>query len=136
MKPRANKAGGGKFSAERNTEMISVDPRVQRVARAIERGQFQSIPELAQLVKLSGSRLSHLFKEQTGQNLKDLLVRRRLERAAHLLRSTNMPISEISQCVGYHHAPSFVRAFRRIFNFSPSVYRIRETLSRKHSRPR
>ena len=136
MKPRTGKTGGGKSSTRFITETKFVDPRVRKVVRAIERGQFHSIAELAQLVKLSGSRLSHLFKDQTRLNLNELLVKRRLEGAAHLLRSTNMTISEISQRVGYQHAPSFVRAFRRIFDFSPSVYRIRETLSIKHTGPR
>jgi AraC-like DNA-binding protein len=104
----------------------SADIRIRKVTRAIERRQFDSVRQLAQLVNLSGSRLSHLFKEQTGLNLGGLLVKQRLERAAQLLRSKEMTVREISQHVGYRHAPSFVRAFKKMFDCSPIVYRIRE----------
>lgn len=134
MKPRTVKPSTRKSSAKVQIKTNSADPRVRKVVRAIERGQFHSIAQLARLVELSGSRLSHLFKEETGLNLRELLVKQRVEKAAHLLRSTKMTIGEISQRAGYHHAPSFVRAFRRIFDFSPSVYRIRETLSMAHIR--
>jgi AraC family transcriptional regulator, arabinose operon regulatory protein len=106
----------------------SVDPRVRKVMLASEQRQFDSIQQLAQLVNLSGSRLSHLFKEQTGLVLSELLAKQRMGRAAHLLRSTELTINEISQQVGYCHATSFARSFKRIFDCSPIVYRIREQL--------
>ncbi|HET6178795.1 MAG TPA: AraC family transcriptional regulator [Candidatus Sulfotelmatobacter sp.] len=136
MKPQTAKPSTRKSFANVRAEMKSADPRVRKVVRAIERHEFDSLPELAQLVELSGSRLSHLFKEETGLSLGELLVKQRLERAAHLLRSTKITIGEISRRVGYRHAPSFVRAFKRSFDFSPTVYRIREGLSKKHLGPR
>jgi AraC-like DNA-binding protein len=34
-----------------------------------------------------------------------------------------MSIKEIGYAVGYKHAPSFVRAFERVFEQAPSQYR-------------
>src|SRR5215831_2730486 len=99
MKPRTVKPSTRKSSANNRAEMKSADPRVRKVVRAIQRDEFDSLPELARLVKLSGSRLSHLFKEETGLSLGELLVKQRLDKAAHLLRSTKMTIGEISQRV-------------------------------------
>jgi AraC family transcriptional regulator, arabinose operon regulatory protein len=113
----------------------SADLRVRRVADAVERHQFRSIQQLAQVVNLSGSRLSHLFKEQTGLILSDVLTKQRMRRAAHLLRSTDLSINEISQQIGYCHATSFARSFKRVFECSPIVYRIRKQLLEEHVEP-
>lgn len=113
----------------------SADLRVRKVADAVERHQFRSIQQLAQVVNLSGSRLSHLFKEQTGLILSDVLAKQRMKRAAHLLRSTDLSINEISEQIGYCHATSFARSFKRVFECSPIVYRIRKQLLEEHVEP-
>ena len=93
-------------------EAQPADRRVEKVLRAIEEDPFRGVQELASLVSLSTSRLSHLFKATTGVSLQTFLSDMRLQRAAELLQSTDMPVKEISYQVGYRHAPSFVRAFR------------------------
>jgi AraC-like DNA-binding protein len=104
----------------------SADSRIAKILRAIEEDPFCEVEELASLVNLSRSRLSHLFKATTGVSLQTLLSDLRLEKAAELLQSTDMPIKEISYQVGYRHAPSFVRAFRNKVGSSPHDYRSRQ----------
>ncbi len=99
------------------------DYRVRKVMQAIEADPSQDIQDLARMVNLSSSRLSHLFKATTGFSLQTFLSNRRLETSAELLQSTEMPIKEVSYSVGYRHAPSFVRAFRNKFGSSPNDYR-------------
>jgi len=96
------------------------DARIRKVLHAIQSNPGYSILELAALVNLSSSRLSHLFKATTGLSLQKVLTTCRLEIAVDLLHSTRMPIKEISYRIGYLHAPSFVRAFRNKFGASPS----------------
>ncbi len=102
------------------------DHRIERILRAIEEDPFCEMQELASLVNLSRSRLSHLFKAATGVGLQTFVSDLRLQRAAELLQSTDMPIKEISYQVGYRHAPSFVRAFRNKVGSSPHDYRSRQ----------
>ena len=102
-----------------------IDARIKTVLQAIEADPFSEVQELARLVNLSSSRLSHLFKATVGVSLQSFLSNLRLERAAELLESTDMPIKEISYQVGYRHAPSFVRAFRKKIGSSPNDYRNR-----------
>ncbi len=90
---------------------------------AIEADPSLAIQDLAAMVNLSGSRLSHLFKATTGFSLQTFLSNCRLQISADLLQSTEMPIKEVSYSVGYRHAPSFVRAFRRKFGSSPNDFR-------------
>jgi len=51
------------------------------------------------------------------------LLERRLERAAHLLRSTAMSITEIVFECGFENASHFCRAFKKKFGQSPSLFR-------------
>jgi len=72
---------------------------------------------------MSQSHLQHLFKQATGVGLGRVLYERRLQRAATLLRSTDMPVKEIAGAVGYRHSSSFTRAFERRFNQAPLHFR-------------
>jgi AraC-like DNA-binding protein len=107
--------------------VFASDDRICRALSRIAHDPAVTVQELAQLVHLSGSRLGHLFKTQTGVELRQYLVGARLERAAQLLRGTDMQIKEISHVVGYQHVPSFDRIFRKRFNVSPSDYRRRQS---------
>lgn len=100
-----------------------VDRRIQYILRAIESDPSSDVAALAGMVNLSPSRLSHLFKRETRHSLHCFLANRRLERAAQLLAGTNMPVKEVSYIVGYRHAASFVRAFRKRFGCPPKSYR-------------
>ncbi|MGB8886572.1 MAG: AraC family transcriptional regulator [Candidatus Korobacteraceae bacterium] len=113
---------------------LPADDRIRRVLQAIESGPDHSIQDLARMVNLSVSRLSHLFKAATGLSLQNFLTTCRLQIALELLHSTEMPIKEISYRAGYRHPPSFVRAFRNQFGASPSGYRSRQQYRPGNSR--
>ena len=100
-----------------------VDFRVGKVLQAIEHNPSVTIPYLARLVNLSSSRLSHVFKAQTGLSLKSFLTEQRLGRAALLLRTTEMRIKKLTYLTGYSQEPNFVRAFHKKFRCSPTHYR-------------
>jgi transcriptional regulator GlxA family with amidase domain len=46
-----------------------------------------------------------------------------MQRAAHLLRSTPMSITQIASLVGYENAFAFSTAFKRFFALNPSTFR-------------
>jgi AraC-like DNA-binding protein len=109
------------------------DSRIRKVVQAIDGKPSQTIQDLSRLVNLSGSRLSHLFKAQTGWNLHSFLWNQRMDKAAALLRSTEMRVKEITDCVGYGQTPSFNRAFKKKFGSSPTSYRCRQQLLLRNS---
>ena len=104
------------------------DLRVQRVLWSVEQDPSTTVQRLARLVNLSSSRLGHLFKAQTGKELRHYLLDARLKKAAELLRTTQMQVKAISHLIGYHHVASFDRVFRKKFNLTPFDYR-RQQLS-------
>jgi AraC-like DNA-binding protein len=101
------------------------DKRLRKVIQMIESEELSSVQALAVEVNLSPSHLQHLFKQQTGVCITELLTEQRLRKAARHLEAGDMSIKEIAYAVGYVHASSFVRAFRHYFAQTPRAYRYR-----------
>ena len=99
------------------------DFRIQKAVQALTKDPFRTLPDLAEKCQISPSRLSHLFKDDIGVNVKHYRLDRRLQMAAEILVSTDRPIKEIAYAVGYRHSSSFVRAFTTHFGLSPTCYR-------------
>jgi transcriptional regulator GlxA family with amidase domain len=108
------------------TGSLQKDRRVQKVVEVLNQDPSRTLPELAHSCQISLSRLSHLFKDEVGMNVKNYRLDCRLQVAAAMLVSTSMPIKEIAYTAGYHHSSSFVRAFKTHFGLSPACYRRRQ----------
>ncbi|MEW4368378.1 AraC family transcriptional regulator [Paenibacillus kandeliae] len=101
------------------------DGRIEEVQHYLQRHYTEDIrvEQLAQLVCLSPSRLSHLYKQHTGETIMDTVLRLRLEQAQQLLCSTSRYIGEIAYEVGFNSQTYFTCKFTRHFGISPSLYR-------------
>jgi AraC family transcriptional regulator of arabinose operon len=102
---------------------LQKDFRIQKVIQILKQDPSRTLPDLAHSCQMSMSRLSHLFKDEVGINVKDYRIGCRLHVAAEMLLSTSMPIKEIAYTAGYHHSSSFARAFKTRFGLSPASYR-------------
>lgn len=105
-----------------------LDPRIVQVLRLLTERMKEPvrIEELAEQVFLSPSRLSHLFKQQTGESVMDTLQRMRLRQAARLLAYTSRPIADVAEDVGFTDYSNFNKRFVGSYGVSPSAYRKRE----------
>jgi AraC-like DNA-binding protein len=123
--PDSNNAAGAKANGARlAARPVVQERRVLKILQMIESEEpLFRIHDVARQFNLSHSYLEHIFKEQTGVPLGQLLTEQRLRRAAYLLVHTNKRIKEIAQAVGYEHTSSFVRAFERHFTKPPRLYR-------------
>ena len=103
----------------------ALDERVRRAVDLLSEKLREplSLEVLAQECGLSVSRLAHLFREQIGVPPQQYLEEIRLQRAAQLLRSTGLRISEVAEETGYTGAFYFSNRFRKKFGQSPSEYR-------------
>ncbi|MDV7103076.1 AraC family transcriptional regulator [Vibrio sp. TH_r3] len=63
------------------------------------------------------------FKKQLGVSPKDYLIRKRMDQACRLLRSTKKRISVISIELGYASQYEFSNQFHKTFNLAPKHYR-------------
>lgn len=80
------------------------------------------IEDLARAVGLSVSRLSHLFKQETGESVIEHLNRLRLQQAALLMAHMGRNASEASLDVGFNNYNHFAALFRQRFGCSPRSY--------------
>lgn len=82
---------------------------------------------LADICRLSPTHFRRLFHSITGSSPLEFLTNTRIAKACNLLRSTECPILEISEMVGFHSVSSFNRHFMDIMQTTPRDYR-NETL--------
>ncbi|MCI8496817.1 MAG: AraC family transcriptional regulator [Clostridiales bacterium] len=82
-----------------------------------------TLGQMAEYLGYNESYTSSLIKEITGRNFRDLVREQRTQEASRLLVSSDLPLSEIMQQVGYHDPSHFYKAFRTTFGMTPSQYR-------------
>lgn len=111
-----------------------LDPRIREVLQilAVEMSRPHRIDELAVRVQLSASRLSHLFKEQVGQSIIDVLHGIRLGQAARLLERTSLGVAAVADEVGFDSPFYFTKLFKLHFGMSPSEYRKQMRVDQEH----
>jgi AraC-like DNA-binding protein len=83
-----------------------------------------SIKELALLTHLSESSFKRKFKEVFKQSPKKYITKKKLAKAAELLKSQNHRVSEIAYEVGFDSVATFNRNFTIEFGKSPTDYRL------------
>lgn len=84
-----------------------------------------TLESLAQVFHVSKSYLSHMYKDAYGTSPIAFLLDQRITQAKHLIRFTDMNVTEISQHCGFRDVGYFGRQFRRAENCSVSEFRAR-----------
>jgi len=108
------------------------DPELlRRLLRAKDRMDTASHEEwpvrrLARVSCVSEAHFARSFKEAFGVPPHRYLLTRRIERAAALLRETDLPITEIAFRTGWKSLGTFGRTFRDVTGESPGDLRARE----------
>lgn len=82
-----------------------------------------TLVDTAEHFGLNPAYLSKLTKEKTGYNFSFILRYIRMERAADLLKNTEMKIEQICESVGYCDTTQFIKTFKKQYNMTPSNYR-------------
>ena len=93
---------------------------LQDIAARPERA---SLSALARRYSYSTTYLSELIHERCGMTFTELVTEQRMERAAMLLRATQLPVREVARQVGYAGTSNFYRAFGAHFGCGPAEYR-------------
>ncbi|GLI01627.1 GlxA family transcriptional regulator [Phytohabitans aurantiacus] len=86
-------------------------------------GEDLSTPVLARLAGVSERHLSRLFLTYVHETPAQYVRRARAEAAAHLLRSTEMPVAAVARRCGFGTTESLRQAFITHYSVPPSKYR-------------
>lgn len=108
----------------------STTRRLLRVRDTIDHDVAQpwTTESLARIALLSPTHFRRRFAAAFGESPRAYLYRRRIERAASLLRTTSLPVTEIAGSVGYNSLGTFTRTFTRLMGETPTRHRARGPL--------
>ncbi len=98
---------------------------VRRVVDYISENYMENITlsGLAELVNLSETGLSRLFRSVTGLSCIDYVIEYRLTKAMGLLRSSDKPVIEVAYETGFNNISYFNRTFKKHCGQTPSQFR-------------
>jgi AraC-like DNA-binding protein len=115
------------FQRSADVPVRDLHPAVERAAHLIRHSDVDhdlSLDELAHQAGLSATRLSRLFKEQTGFALVDFRNRQRVERFLDIYGTgQRRTMLDAALEAGFGSYPQFHRVFKRMTGFSPMQYR-------------
>lgn len=81
------------------------------------------LEDIANHVGVSSFYLDRLFKQETEKTPRAYLEKIRIDKAARLLKSTELTNLEICYEVGFNSPSNFYKAFRRLMKCSPNEFR-------------
>lgn len=87
-----------------------------------------SCEELARQVSISMSKLTKGFSSMFGTSVHAYIIEQRLEKAAALLLSSDLNVSQVSAMVGYSKPSNFAAAFKKKYGVVPKRYKTQKTI--------
>ncbi|NEW05065.1 AraC family transcriptional regulator [Paenibacillus sp. SYP-B3998] len=111
-------------AATKDSSLFAAD-----VAHAIEEKlshglcEEASVAGVAKDLNLSRSQCSKLFSKVYGLSPRQYVSRQKLNLAKELLVTTNLPMTDIAEQLGFHSASHFSRQFRRWTGQSPTAFK-------------
>lgn len=82
-----------------------------------------TVAKLAEIVNMSSSHFSRIFKRQTGFSPYDYILISRLNRAKYLLQATDMTVASIAYETGFNSESNFIFFFTENAGISPGKFR-------------
>ena len=82
-----------------------------------------TLEQLAALENLSVSRFCDVFRQTYGTSPIRYLMGTRIKTACELLKTTDLPVWEVGEAVGYRDVSLFARQFKSLLGMTPGVYR-------------
>lgn len=82
-----------------------------------------SLSQIAEAAKVSPNHFCKMFQKHVGASPVEYLRLVRLEKAAHLLKHTRIPVSQIAVETGFDNLSYFGKVFRKLIGMTPSEYR-------------
>lgn len=101
------------------------DTAIEKALKYIEEHYDKAcrLTDVADRVNLNPSYFSVMFKKAVGDSFTNYVNRVRMDKAAVLLRSTDLKIFEVACAVGFDEPNYFTNVFKQQYRMSPKEYR-------------
>lgn len=108
-----------------NWQALKNDNLIEKAVKYIEEYYNEAcrLTDVAAYVHLNASYFSVLFKKTVGESFTRFVTRTRMDKAALLLRNTDMKIFEIACAVGFDEPNYFTNVFKQQYQMTPKEYR-------------
>ena len=106
--------------------LLGLEPKSDRIQTALDFARRNlhaplSVPQLADLARLSPRQFSRAFHAETGQSPAKAIEKLRVEAARLMMEEGKHPIDVVAQCTGFVDHERMRRAFLRVFGQPPRV---------------
>ncbi|NLP46733.1 MAG: AraC family transcriptional regulator [Epulopiscium sp.] len=81
-----------------------------------------TVSEIANIIPISSSYLSTLFKKNTGTTVMEYVNQYRLKKSKEYLRNSTYTITQIAELLGYSSVHYFSKQFKDYYGVAPTVY--------------
>lgn len=98
-----------------------IRPALDAITRDFTKNDL-SVRELAGLCRISEAYFRRIFKEKFSVSPKEYIISLRMEYAKKLLRSRQLPVTQVAELCGYPEPCHFSREFTRYTGTSPRSY--------------
>lgn len=108
-----------------NNYKLQYSENIRKVIVHIEENYEKdiSLETLSEIVGLSRTYLSTLFKKEIKQTVSSYIINYRIKQSKILLKSTNMKIYEVAESVGFNSSQYFSKLFIKLNKLTPIQYR-------------
>jgi PAS domain S-box-containing protein len=89
-------------------------------------GSRITVADLAEVAGCSRSQLERRMRKTFGLPAGKYVLRARVDRAAQLLSSTDLPLAEVAVTAGFYDQADFTHRFGRLTNETPSQFRAKQ----------
>ena len=102
-----------------NADRLKFEKAASKLAENFE----LSIEDIAKELYISRSAFQKKYIEYFGMSPVEYRTKKRLEKAKRLLETTDMPIKDISDLLGFYDIAYFYKVFKKAFAITPKEYR-------------
>ena len=82
-----------------------------------------TVREVADHVGLSPEYFTKMFKQETGQNIKEYILQTTIEAAKDMMAHSDLSVSLVAMELGWSNFSHFTQVFKKIENMTPSEYK-------------
>ena len=82
-----------------------------------------TLVQIADAIHMNQYHICRVFKRETGMTVHSYINSMRISHAKQLLRTTDIPVAEVSEATGFNGISSLTKSFQKTVGMTPTAYR-------------